>query len=334
MKTVTAPSGVEANMSNRVPSFFLLVPGPWTDASKVVAALQSHGIEAQLRDDTAIESDQIRVELVEDGRLADGFSWGRYGPLPDELVQQVGTCSHAALLELGFRVDQAHDRVATIGRALRDAGGVAVRMEASGSAWVWEPWLERLDTGLPGAIYETAVIAVQWDDGVLFTCGMHHFDLPDAQVEMDDPSEAIAWLDAFNIWQLAESPVLLSGQTFRPDAESERRVVERWPDHRHHPNDGRHNPFGLWRFLAPGQKGIQPGELVPVIIPSVVAMLGAMENKNGRPLTRVEVEELVDKAPAIAMEPADAITMERSRGYADIEPELAWEQWQLVRTTM
>lgn len=318
----------------RVPSFFLLVPGPWTDAFQVVGALQTHGIDAQLRGDAPIEADQILVELVEDDRLADGFSWGRYGPLPDELVQQVGTCSHAALLELGFRLDQAPDRVAAIGRALREAGGVAIRMEASGSAWACEPWLERMDTGLPGAIYETAVIVVGGGDGALFTCGMHHFDLPDAQIEMDHPSEVIAWLDTFNIWQLAESPVLASGHTFQPDAESERRVLERWPDHRHHSNDGRHNPFGLWRFLAPGQKGIQPGELVPVIIPSVMALLGAMENKNGRPLTREEVEELVENAPAIAMKHEDAIAMERSRGYADIEPELAWEQWQLVRTTM
>lgn len=31
------------------------------------------------------------------------------------------------------------------------------------------------------------------------------------------------------------------------------------------------------------------------------------------------------------MKPADALALERSRGYADIEPELAWQQWQIVR---
>jgi hypothetical protein len=34
------------------------------------------------------------------------------------------------------------------------------------------------------------------------------------------------------------------------------------------------------------------------------------------------------------MECRDAIALEQSRGYADIEPELAWGQWQIVRATM
>lgn len=96
---------------------------------------------------------------------------------------------------------------------------------------------------------------------------------------------------------------------------------------------GRRNPYGLWRFLAPGQQGIQPAELVPVMIPQLVVLFAAMETEKGRPLTRDEVEDLVSKSPCIAMEHADARTLEQSRGYVDIEPELAWEQWQIVRAT-
>ncbi len=207
-------------------------------------------------------------------------------------------------------------------------------MEASGGAWAWEPWLERLDSGLPEDLVETAVITVRGEGDELFTCGMRHFDLPDAQITMESPTDAIAWLDIFHVWQLAETPILVSGQTFRPDEDSERRVLERWPDHRHHVQDGRHNPFGLWRFLAPGQTGLQPSATVPVILPSLVAMLVSLEDKKGRPLTQDEVEEIVYNAPAIVMEHSHAVTLERSRGYVDLEPELAWEQWQLVRPTL
>lgn len=38
-----------------------------------------------------------------------------------------------------------------------------------------------------------------------------------------------------------------------------------------------------------------------------------------------------DQSACITMEQRRAQTHERSRGYADIDPELAWEQWQLVR---
>lgn len=43
------------------------------------------------------------------------------------------------------------------------------------------------------------------------------------------------------------------------------------------------------------------------------------------------LEALVDEAPAMMMKPHDAAVLERARGYADIEPALAWEQWQIVR---
>jgi len=37
------------------------------------------------------------------------------------------------------------------------------------------------------------------------------------------------------------------------------------------------------------------------------------------------------KAAVIAMKPRDARAMELQRGYADLDPELAWEQWQVAR---
>jgi hypothetical protein len=238
------------------------------------------------------------------------------------------------LLECGQLLNGHPEQIAELGRALRDAGGIAVRMEASGGASEWEPWLVQLESGLPKRVYASGVVLVEDDDHVVFTCGMHHFDLPDAQIALPDSAEAIAWLDAFCSYQLEEDPVLQSGHTFRPDAQSESRVFERWPDHRHHPNDGRNNPFGLWRFREPGEKGVDPCNPLPVIIPTLVAQLMATERSKSTALTRREVDAFVAERPSIAMNPRDAASLERTRGYADIEPELAWEQWQIVRATL
>jgi hypothetical protein len=60
-------------------------------------------------------------------------------------------------------------------------------------------------------------------------------------------------------------------------------------------------------------------------------VLAALEQKAGRRLTRMQVEEATSNGVCIAMKQRDAQTLERTRGYADIDPELAWEQWQLVR---
>ncbi|MCB9562207.1 MAG: hypothetical protein H6708_17520 [Kofleriaceae bacterium] len=75
-------------------------------------------------------------------------------------------------------------------------------------------------------------------------------------------------------------------------------------------------------------------DLVPTIIPALVAQLLAAERAKGSALTRMEVERLVAEAPAMAVDARRALALERSRGYADLEPRRAWEQWQLVRATL
>jgi len=252
--------------------------------------------------------------------------------LPEDLLARVGACTHAALIECGQRLEEDCARIAKVGRALRDAGGVAVRMEASGAASAWEPWLDRMESGAPFDVYASAVSMVQDDEGLMFTCGMHQFDLPDAQVVMSEAREAIDWLDSFCVYQLAERPALASGHTFAPHDAVVRRAFERWPDHRHHHGDGRHNPFGVWRFREPGVAGLEAGSLIPTIMPPLVAQLLATERSQGRALTQREVADLVSNSAAVAMQPRDVLALERSRGYADIEPELAWEQWQIVRS--
>jgi hypothetical protein len=231
-----------------------------------------------------------------------------------------------------MRADENPKSVAAVGRALRDAGGVAVRMEASGAASAWDEWIQQLESGTPNHVYASGVLLVEDGPGRFFTCGMHQFDLPDAEVTMTDAHEASAWLDSFCVYQLAEQPGLASGHTFRPHADAPRLAFDRWPDHRHHRDDGRHNPFGLWRFRQPGAAGPTGAKLVPTIIPPLVAVLLSRERSKGSPLTRREVEHIVTKSPAIVMEARDVLALERARGYADIEPELAWEQWQIVRT--
>lgn len=318
--------------SERVPCVHLLVPGPWASDAPLLEQLRRAGVGAAAagQDPHA----EVSVQWIQDDRLVDALGWSRHGPLAADALAQVAQCHAAAVVEIRLRLDQAAERVAQIGRALAQAGGVALRVEGSGTAWTWQAWLDRLDSGLPEHLVEAAVSLVQDTDGTVFTCGMQHFDLPDAQLRADDAAQAVAWLECFNSFQLGESPVLVSGQTFRPGPDHARRVLERWPDGRHDSTDGRHNPFGIWRFLEPGVPGLAAPALTPVPIPSLVATLAALERKNGGPLSRAQVRALVDQSPVIAMERADAIALEKRRGYADVEPELAWAQWQIVRARL
>lgn len=72
-------------------------------------------------------------------------------------------------------------------------------------------------------------------------------------------------------------------------------------------------------------------ELIITPVPALVAVLLAKEKEKGAPLTEAEVEEITDKAECIAMPPHARRKVDESRGYQDIGPERAWEQWQEVR---
>jgi len=74
--------------------------------------------------------------------------------------------------------------------------------------------------------------------------------------------------------------------------------------------------------------------LVPVFIPTLVALLVHAEDQKESPLTKDEVLALRDKATCIMMEVADARMMNEKRGYNDIDPENCWHDWQLARRDM
>jgi hypothetical protein len=72
-------------------------------------------------------------------------------------------------------------------------------------------------------------------------------------------------------------------------------------------------------------------DIIITPVPALVAVLIAKEREKGAPLTKEEVEEITDKAECIAMPRYARRKVDESRGYDDIDPERAWEQWQEIR---
>jgi hypothetical protein len=307
----------------------MLVPGPWRDPGPLVAALRARGVAAARSGGEPPAAGAILVDVVPSPPAGVFFSARTEGLAL--AIAAVRRCSHAALIECGWRLDERAEATLALGQALRDEGGAAVRMEASGAASPWPQWIECVASGLLERIYAQAVGLSSDDDGVFFTCGMHQFQLPDAEMAGADEGEASAWLNALARYQLFEKPTLRTGHTFRPHAAAAPRTLARVPEHRHRSSDGRHNPYGIWRILPAGRGEPLESEPLIVIVPSLVSVLLAAEANHGRALTRPEVEALVNASPAIAMHAVDAAVVERERGYADIDPGHAWEQWQVFR---
>jgi hypothetical protein len=82
-------------------------------------------------------------------------------------------------------------------------------------------------------------------------------------------------------------------------------------------------------------EGPPPDErLVPVPIPPLVAILVALEEQKGFPLSEDEVLRARDRAVCITLPASEALAMAEKRGYNDLDPENIWSEWQtFVRST-
>ena len=66
-------------------------------------------------------------------------------------------------------------------------------------------------------------------------------------------------------------------------------------------------------------------------MPSLVSTLLNRERAKGSPLTEAEVIQIRDQCPSVAVPIEVAQKIDAERGYKDIDPDRAWEQWQEAR---
>lgn len=270
------------------------------------------------------------IDNPRDGSFAESFS---FGTVDAPLLRELDAAPGALLVQLSDDLLHGRERVIAVVEALRERGALAVRIEQSKLGWSVDDWLALVRPGVPERLHRCAVTVLIEND-LAVSCGMHAFSLPDASVPLDTltAGKAQALLSALNVYQIAQDPLLLSGQTFSPDADSPRRVVQRWPDDGYPASHWCHNPYGVWRLGPEGGSARALPDLHPLFMPALVVLLENLEQRSG-PLTRRQVEEATERATCMAVEHRHARDMERSRGYADIEPELAWEQWSTLRKT-
>ena len=207
-----------------------------------------------------------------------------------------------------------------------------MRLEQSRLGWEVSRWLELVSEDNPWS-WHKAFVAYLSGDATVQSCGMHAFSLPDVCAPiggaLSDPQEFASIL---NVYQIGEDPFLLSGHTFAPDAETPKQGVERWPDTQYPDTHACNNPYGVWRLVSPEDRARPPmDDPGPVFMPALRVLLRALQSSNAKPVSEQQVESTRDEGACVVMDQRDAQSLERTRGYADLDPELIWEQWLLVR---
>lgn len=72
-------------------------------------------------------------------------------------------------------------------------------------------------------------------------------------------------------------------------------------------------------------------KIIIVPIPSLISLLVNAERTKGSELTEKEVTEIAENCTCITLKHSDFIELTKSRGYQDISPEYAWENWLAVK---
>jgi hypothetical protein len=154
---------------------------------------------------------------------------------------------HRSVVYVYFPMDWLgqRERLRKFTEVLQGAGGFGVKVESSGVAHGWERWFSLL-AGSTFDAYCSAVTLIG-DTQRYYSCGMHHFGLPETSLPRSiEIGEAAKLMNQFNMYQIVEHPQFESGHTFSvaPDAPHFRVTLA--PDSRHAADDLFHNPHGIW----------------------------------------------------------------------------------------
>lgn len=181
--------------------------------------------------------------------MAEAFEFGGQGKLSDTILDQTAQHRSVVYLHFPFDIVSQKERMTKFTEVLSSCGGIAVKLETSGIAHEWERWFELLRSDNPFDTYCASVVLVG-DERSYYSCGMHNFGLPDAQISnYFDAMEGADLINRFNYWRIVEMPVLKAGHTFSLAENSPHFRLEPLEDKRHSEDDLFYNPNGLWELL-------------------------------------------------------------------------------------
>lgn len=231
----------------------IAIPGPWSDRkdflTRVVTKTAGEFMFAGLILACPKANDHVELELYEnDPNMRKAFEYAGQGKIGSATLDAIAAHTMTAYLHFPLSVAGQQERLQRFTGLMREIGGLAVKIETCGVAHEWSVWEAILASQNPFDLYRGFVTLIA-DDTRYYSCGMHHFDLPEAQVSRSVPITAAAdVLNRFNHYRIVETPHLESGHTFSVSADSVRYRLKLLDDHRHERGDLFHNEHGVWEL--------------------------------------------------------------------------------------
>lgn len=227
------------------------IPGPWKDRSEflnqIISSTDGKFMLAGPMLANPSERDHILVEFAEaDPNLRGAFQVAGRGRLKGPTIGAIARHRSVAYAYFRLQVVGQQERILRFTQVLRQIGGIAVKIESVGVAHEWDDWEQLLRSDDLFALY-TGFVTLIADEHHFYSCGMHHFDLPDVQVPRSLPGDDAAHLmNQFNYYRISEQPKIEEGHTFSLSEDAPRLELSRVDDVRYPADHPFHNAQGLW----------------------------------------------------------------------------------------
>ncbi len=232
----------------------LAVPGNWLNRTGIVTAIAQKGRGYRLTGDmltNPASGESFDLEIANHNPdLIETFIPAGRGQL--SLKDFAALDHHTFTLYLsgpGGSLETAR-QIMQAAAALLWAGGIALRVESSGtvhSAGRWLNCVRYQDSDLT-AIFE-AFVMLNRQGELVFSCGMHNLGLRDGVISIKNVlEEPVQTLQTFLLYLMQENPTPKEGTIFstQPDLPHYRLKGEKCLPYR--PGDLLYNPFGWWRL--------------------------------------------------------------------------------------
>jgi hypothetical protein len=237
----------------------ICIPGTWIDRSAIIIAIANNTSHEYLLAGNILlnipTGKHFEVEICDrDTRMTNSFKVaGLINQVTQEFLEEIDKHTNVVyLIGEGGNIESA-EALAKAGHAILKAGGIGIKVETAGKAFMKEQWTDLLADEFEASSYKMFVLdSITAEDGTVFSCGMHNLGLKDTIVSDEPTDQAVELVSIFSYYQIIDKPTISSNQTFSQTAGG---TVYRITEEPNPPNSGHElfdNPFGMWRLRRRG----------------------------------------------------------------------------------